>query len=127
MEKIKSPYLPHVVIENPKGSYKSFEIEDDPVWKDYPLAGVTYPVDYGYVEGYKSEDNEDLDIFVGSGDQNGYIRIWRYDVPIETKFVRNVTEDEWNQILKVFSPVLKDQGLFAGEEEFRSTLEGYKR
>jgi inorganic pyrophosphatase len=76
-----------ICIENPKGSYKSFEIENDPVWKDYPLKGVTYPVDYGYIENYRSEDNQDLDVFVGTGESNGYMKIWRCDVPAETKFV----------------------------------------
>jgi inorganic pyrophosphatase len=56
-----------IIIENPKGSHKVFvEDGDTSEWRDYPLKGVTYPVDYGYIEGYKSEDGEDLDIFVGS-------------------------------------------------------------
>jgi inorganic pyrophosphatase len=39
-----------IVIEQPKGSYKSFEIQGDQLWKDYPLEGMTYPVNYGYVK-----------------------------------------------------------------------------
>jgi hypothetical protein len=116
-----------LVIENPKGSYKSFEIENDPVWKNYPLAGVTYPVDYGYADGYKSEDNHDLDVFVGSGDLNAYIKIWRYDVPIETKFAIGVTEEEWKEIVTIFAPVIKEKYLFKTEEEFRNNLILYKR
>jgi hypothetical protein len=116
-----------VVIENPKGSYKSFEVEDDPVWKDYPLAGVTYPVDYGYMEGYKSEDNHDLDVFIGTGDLNGYMKIWRYDVPLETKFMLDISQEEWNEIINIYSPVIKEKKLFKNEEEFRSTLNTYKR
>jgi hypothetical protein len=116
-----------IVIENPKGSYKSFEIENDPVWKDYPLAGVTYPVDYGYIDGYKSEDGHDLDVFVGSGNLNGYIKVWRYDVPIETKFAINVTEKEWDEIIKIFSPVIKEQKIFSDDGELKKTLALYEK
>jgi len=116
-----------IVIENQKGSYKSFEIKNDPLWENYPISGVTYPVDYGYIEGYKSEDGHDLDVFVGSGKLNGYIKIWRCDVPIETKFITNVTEEEWNEIVKIFSPVIKEQKLFEKDSEFQKFLFLYKK
>lgn len=114
-----------IVIENPKGSYKSFEIENDPVWKDYPLAGVTYPVDYGYIENYFSEDAHNLDVFVGSGEINGYIQVWRFDVPIETKFVFNVTNSEWEKILQAFAPVLKNQKIFSNKEDVFKELSNF--
>ncbi len=126
MQEIKKPE-PKVVIENPKGSYKSFEIENDPVWKDYPLAGVTYPVDYGYIEGYNSEDGHDLDVFTGTGDRYGYIKVWRYDVPLETKMALRVTESEWQDILKTFAPVIKDSQIFANEKDFLDFLATYKK
>ena len=116
-----------VVIENPKGSYKSFEIENDPIWKDYPLSGVTYPVDYGYIEGYKSEDGHDLDVFVGSGDSYGYIKIWRCDVSIETKVATNVTQEEWQKIVEAFSLVMKERHIFGNKKEFQDFLEAYKK
>lgn len=116
-----------IVIENQKGSYKSFEIDSDPAWKDYPLAGVTYPVDYGYIEGYKSEDGHDLDVFVGSGDRYGYIKIWRYDVPIETKFAMKVTDGEWKEIVRIFAPVTKEQKLFLDKKDFEASLGVYKK
>ena len=115
-----------IIIENPKGSYKSFEIENDPIWKDYPLRGVTYPVDYGYVEGYKSEDGHDLDVFVGSGNLNGYIKVWRYDVPIETKFIFKVTQKEFDDIVKAFDPVLKEKRIFKSEDEASDELKNYE-
>ena len=112
---------PHtIVIENKKGSYKSFEIEGDPVWLKYPLAGVTYPVDYGYIEGYVSEDGHDLDVFVGSGDAtigavlNGYIRVWRYDVPEETKMFMNLTQEELDAVIAAFKPVLVESRVLDG-------------
>ena len=114
-----------IVIENPKGTYKSFKIENDPVWKDYPLAGVVYPVDYGYIEGYKSEDGEDLDVFFGSGNLSGYIKIWRCDVPIETKFIIDVSQDEWDEIVKTFNPVIKEKVIFSNNEEFEKFLNNY--
>lgn len=117
----------NIVIENVAGTYKSFEIEGDPIWKDYPLQGVTYPVDYGYIKGYKSEDGHDLDAFVGSGETNGYIKVWRCDVPIETKFVIGVTTDEWSKILKIFAPVIKEYVLFKGNEDFYEALMRYQK
>lgn len=88
-------------LENLKGSYKSFG--DNP---EYPLKGVTYPVDYGYVEGYKGEDGDELDMFFGSGEKCGYIKVWRLDVPEETKFFVQLTEEELEKVLNEFKPVL---------------------
>lgn len=89
-------------IENPRGSYKQFADNSDP----YPLKGVTYPVDYGSIEGYTGEDGDPLDIFVGTGTINGYLTVWRTDVPSETKIMYHVTEAEYQSILTVFSPVV---------------------
>lgn len=115
-----------IVIENPRGSYKSFEIENDPVWKDYPLTGVTYPVDYGYIVGYHSEDGHDLDVFLGTGKFYGYIRIFRMDVPVETKMVMRVTPLEWRAILVAFAPVLVGCQIFKGRREFHAVLKRLK-
>lgn len=95
-----------ITIENPMGSYKSFETEGDPTWSSYPLKGVTYPVDYGYIDDYTGEDGAELDIFVGSSTLDGYIVVWRLDVPKETKFFINLSTDELNAIKKEFAPVL---------------------
>lgn len=119
--------IPHlkVVIENPKGSYKSFETEGDPVWSQYPLKGVTYPVDYGYIEGYKGEDGAELDVFQGSGDLFGYITIWRADVPQETKFFVQLTPLELSEVLKVFGPVIVNHELL-NEEQVLEKLTQFK-
>ncbi len=117
-----------IIIENPKGSHKVFvEESDTSEWKDYPLRSVTYPVDYGYIEGYKSEDDEDLDVFVGTGELSGYMKIWRCDVPIETKFIMNVTQEEFGEIITLFASVVTEKGEFKTESEFRSKLQEYKR
>ena len=105
-----------VVIENPKGSYKSFDIEGDFVWEKYPLTGVVYPVDYGYIDGYTGEDGHDLDVFVGSGNLFGFIKIWRMDVPEETKILAKVTQEELDQILQTFSPALLSHTLLTEQE-----------
>ncbi len=116
-----------IVMENKKESYKSFEIEDDLIWKDYPLKGVTYPTDYGYVEGYKSEDGHDLDVFIGTGYLNGYIKVWRCDVPLETKFILGVTVEEYDKIIETFLPVIKEQSRFSNDLECLDKLNLYKR
>ncbi|MDQ5957899.1 MAG: hypothetical protein QG665_231 [Patescibacteria group bacterium] len=115
-----------IIIENPKGSYKSFETEGDDVWQSYPLKGVTYPVDYGYIQDYIGEDDAELDIFVGSGNQSGYIKVWRLDVPEETKFFANLTETELNQVIEAFSPVLIEHKIL-DEENFEQKISEFKK
>jgi len=115
-----------IVIENPRGSYKDFEIEGDPIWDKYPIKGVTYPVDYGFVDGYKSEDGHDLDVFVGFGDQVGYIKVWRYDVPEETKMILNCTTEEVEQIVETFKPVLVNHEIMK-KEDWLKMLEKFKK
>jgi hypothetical protein len=115
----------HIVIENPKGTYKSFQTEGDPIWETYPLKGVTYPVDYGYIEGYMGEDNAELDIFVGTGTLCGYIRVWRLDVPEETKIFKNLTDEELQQVLTVFAPVLRTHAIL-DEKDLLNMLRLFK-
>lgn len=114
-----------IVIENPKGSYKSFETENDPVWSSYPLKGMTYPVDYGCVEGYVGEDGAELDIFVGTGDVQGYIHVWRLDVPIETKFFIQVSDSELETIKNAFAPVLRETKILS-DAKFIQQIEKFK-
>ncbi|MBM3230654.1 hypothetical protein FJZ22_03315 [Candidatus Pacearchaeota archaeon] len=115
-----------IIIEQQKGEYKSFEIKNDPVWKDYPLSGVTYPTKYGYLKGFKSEDGHELDIFVGSGKLCGYIKVWRCDVPIETKIVYNVTKIEYEKIIATFKPVIKEKETL-DTKRFKIFIEQYKK
>ena len=114
-----------ITIENLKGSYKSFEIDNDPVWDSYPLKGVTYPVDYGCIAGYTGEDEDELDVFVGSGKQNGYIKVWRLDVPEETKFFIKLTYEELSDVLEVFKPVLLKHEIL-NDTRFISKIEKFK-
>ncbi len=114
-----------IIIENPKGSYKSFETENDPVWSSYPLKGMTYPVDYGCIEGYLGEDGASLDVFVGTGNLQGYIRVWRLDVPIETKFFIQISDSELDDIKHAFAPVLREVEVLS-DTDFASRLEKFK-
>lgn len=116
----------HIEIENPKGSYKSFETEGDEMWGEYPLKGVTYPVDYGSISGYVGEDGAELDVFVGSGDLFGYIKVWRLDVPEETKVVARVTETEMHAIKQVFAPVLLTSDILS-EDAFLKLVAEFKQ
>lgn len=115
-----------IIIENPKDSYKSFESEDGSTEGDYPLKGVTYPVDYGYIEGYEGEDGADLDVFVGSGNLLGFIKVWRLDVPEETKMFINVTQGELDQVLEAFKPVLLSHEVLT-EADFTEKLSHFKK
>jgi hypothetical protein len=45
--------LSTIVIENEVGSYKDFRAASD-----YPLKGVTYHAEYGYLPGYTGEDGD---------------------------------------------------------------------
>jgi hypothetical protein len=99
-----------IVIENRKGSYKSFDTDSS-----YPLKGVTYPVDYGYIKGYTGEDGDPLDAFVGSGKLFGYITVWRNDVPTETKMFLNLTDAELDLVKKEFAPVLTQAEILQGK------------
>lgn len=89
------------VLEKPKGSTKYFG-------KDYPIKRMIYPVDYGYLPGYISEDGDDTDFFKGTGDQHGMFQVWRPDVKgdIETKFFYMLTDKEQAAVVTAFTPVL---------------------
>lgn len=115
-----------IIIENAKGTYTSFETEQDPIGQPYPLKGVTYPVDYGYIEEYLGEDGAELDVFVGSGELCGYIRVWRLDVPEETKFFINLTDTELHEVLHAFAPVLLKHEIL-DEETFALEIERFRK
>ena len=122
-EKIKNL---SIHIENSAGTYKSFETEGDLLWERYPLKGVTYPVDYGYIDGYQGEDGAELDVFVGSGNLNGYMKVWRMDVPEETKFFKDLTLDELDKVLETFKSVLVSHKRIINPNLFFKEIEKFK-
>jgi hypothetical protein len=103
-----------IVIENPRGSYKKFT----DILEEYPILGVTFPADYGYIEGYIGEDAHDLDVFVGTGDLHGFMRVNRDDVAggIETKIIISVTEKEFEEIKEIYQLVIQEIKKVSEEE-----------
>lgn len=95
-----------IVIENLRGSYKKFA----DTLEEYPILGVTFPVHYGYIDGYIGEDTHDLDVFVGSGEVHGIMRVNRDDVVggIETKLIIYVTEKEFDEIKETYKLVINE-------------------
>lgn len=114
----------HFVIENPKGSYKKFVDSLD----EYPLLGVTFPTHYGYINGYMGEDTADLDMFLGSGDQFGVLKVNRDDVEggIETKLMLYVTDAEYDAIAQEYAPVI-NQITKVSEDTIEQLLPSFKK
>lgn len=110
-------------VEKHTGEYKDFGSNSD-----YPLKGVTYPVDYGYIKGFTGEDGADLDIFLGSeGSIYGYIKVMRPELENgEHKFYLNVTDDEERGILREFAPVLLGHGRFKNFDELKAAIEPFR-
>lgn len=113
-----------IVIENKRGTHKDFHASSD-----YPLKGVTYPVDYGYLPGYLGEDKVDLDFFVGNKNPGicGYIRVSRPDTENgETKFFTNVISEDIKAICEAFKPVLLESHIYSSADELLGSLVTFK-
>jgi|GEM_PF-858817 len=114
-----------IVIENKRGTYKDFQAASN-----YPLKGVTYPVDYGFLPGYLGEDKADLDFFVGEENPGlcGYIRVSRPDTENgETKFFTNVTAENINAICEAFKPVLLESYEYSSADELLDSLKSFRK
>lgn len=113
----------NIRIEYVRGAYKKFVDS----LEEYPILGVTFPTHYGYIIGYESEDGHDLDIFLGSGNTHGAIRVNRGDVPggIETKIILCVTEAEFEQIRKAYQEVIYELKAMS-EDEIMIYIEHFK-
>ena len=107
--------LKQIVIENLEGSYRDFEL---PPGSSYPLKGVTYPVDYGYIQGYIAEDGVELDVFLGAHENGllGYIQVDRGSNPAESKVFINVSNKNIDAICAAFKPVLLRQKTLSDAE-----------
>lgn len=112
-------------IEKHAGEYKDFGNPES----DYPLKGVTYPVDYGDIDGYLGEDGANLDVFMGySGTIFGYIKVFRPELPNgEHKFYLYLTEDEERAILKEFGPVILKNDRFKSIDELTQAVKPFKQ
>lgn len=110
-----------ITIENPRGSYKKFKA-------GYPVSGVTFPTHYGYIQNYASEDNRDLDVFLGNGDLFGFIVMYRPSCPDnkETKTFIQISEKELNAIKKAYEPVIEEVTL-VDQETFLKEIQKFNR
>ena len=112
-------------IEKRAGEYKDFGL---PPESTYPLKGVTYPVDYGDIEGYIAEDEANLDLFVGSGEYSGYLRVMRPELKEgEHKFYLNLTAEEEKSVINEFSPVIIDHGRYNSVLELTEAIEPFRQ
>ncbi len=120
----KNELIGKIVIENQKGSYKKFADSLD----EYPILGVTFPCEYGYIEGYKGEDDADLDIFLGSGNTFGYMTVRRDDARggLETKILYKVSNEEIEQIKEEYGPVLDSVTILNSEQEILDYIQKFK-
>ncbi|MGB4768133.1 MAG: hypothetical protein WBP22_02640 [Candidatus Saccharimonas sp.] len=110
-------------VEKKAGEYKDFGTANS----DYPLKGVTYPVDYGDIEGYTGEDGANLDLFVGDGSIDGYFIVYRPELENgEHKFYLNLTEEEEASVLAEFAPVITEQNRFESYADLLSAIEAFK-
>jgi hypothetical protein len=112
-------------VEKHAGEYKDFgNSADDP----YPLTGVTYPVDYGDIEGYLGEDGANLDVFMGrDGTILGFFTVMRPELEEgEHKFYVNLTEDEEKAVLKEFEPVVLEHGRFQSMNELIAAIQPFQ-
>jgi len=113
-----------IVIEVPAGTYRDFGASSD-----YPLKGVTYPVDYGYLPGYLGEDKADLDFFVGEAQDglSGFIRVFRPDIENgETKFFTAATDTDINAIREAFKPVLLEYEIFQSGSKLLEAIKAFR-
>lgn len=96
-----------IIIENPTGSYKDFGLKAP---EDYPIHGVNFYADYGYIPGYTGEDGHELDVFVGADSasgRSGYFTVFRSkEVPEEHKFYFDMTSEQLNKTLDEYTAVL---------------------
>lgn len=109
-----------ITIENVRGSYKKFR-------EGYPVAGVTFPTHYGFIQGYRSEDGKDLDVYLGNGQLHGYIKMKRPTFPdgVETKTFVYTSEAELNAIEKAYEPVIVEIKQIE-ESKFITFIEQFK-
>ncbi|MFZ1257991.1 MAG: hypothetical protein WAQ25_00815 [Candidatus Saccharimonas sp.] len=114
-----------IIIENEVGTYKDFQLKPDDT---YPLAGVTYPTDYGFIPGYIGEDGYDLDVFVGTDLQGraGYFTVWRGDVPEEHKYYVAMKDEELSEVLRVFAPVTLGNVAIKSFDELITDIQKFK-
>lgn len=114
--------LPAVNIDRPKGFQKTFHTPKGPLT-------ATYPVDYGYFDGYiNPDDQEGADVFMGTGGPNGlHGRFMKGKnlsgkwEPDERKWYANLTPAEHKSVLNFYTQ--QDPKLLADHVTFKTHKE----
>jgi len=121
MKEALAKILNSAVIDQPKGSYKHFGL------KNYPLKGIKYTTDYGYLPGHTGEDKAELDFFRGTGKKQGTLLFHRPDVKggKETKTYFNMSTKELSRIRKDLAPILLDHTAMS-QKRFAEELKKFK-
>ena len=125
VSKLPSP-LNTFVLDVPKDKYYDFEL---PPGSTYPLKGVTYPVDYGHILGYTSEDGHELDLFVGEQTDGlvGHVLVFRgEDRPDEHKFYIGLDQRDLDGILDQLKPVLIEHKAMTNIDELLEAIKIFK-
>lgn len=122
------PLLPNplntIFIEMRPGDHKDFGAAPD-----YPLKGVTFVTEYGYLPGYTGEDGAELDFFVGSQKDGlyGSFTVYRPELKQgEHKFYVCMGEEELAATLKEYAPVVVKHEPLEGMAELLSKIEQFK-
>ncbi|HSW99854.1 MAG TPA: hypothetical protein VLH38_02345 [Patescibacteria group bacterium] len=114
--------LSAITIEMHPGEYKDFGVAQD---SDYPLAGVTFASEYGFLPGYIGEDGAELDFFVGSqvdGKQGSFI-VFRPELKNgEHKFYVAMSDEELERTLIEYTPVIVQHISFKTNEELLAAI-----
>jgi len=103
ISQLPSP-LNAIFVEMQPGDYKDFGSASD-----YPLRGVAFVTQYGYLSGYKGEDDAELDFFVGSQLHGlcGSFVVFRPELANgEHKFYIAMSKDELRKTLEEYKPVV---------------------
>ena len=96
---------------------------------DYPLKGVTFVTEYGYLPGYTGEDGADLDFFVGSQKDGlcGSFTVYRPELKHgEHKFYVCMGEEELAVTLKEYASVVMKHDALANMNKLVLEIEQFK-
>lgn len=120
------PPLNTFVVDIPANQYYDFDLAPD---STYPLAGVTYPVDYGNIPGYTAEDAHELDFFVGNetdGEMGSIVVDRGPSIGHERKFYVGLSKDEISLVLQQLQPVLVSHQDIRDTPSLLEAIEPYK-
>jgi hypothetical protein len=118
--------LTSFIIDVPAHHYYDFELSPE---STYPLRGVTYPVDYGHINGYTAEDGHELDLFVGNSADGlaGVVLVDRgTNTPNEHKFYVALSAEEVTGIISQLKPVLISHQELATTKDLLANIEQFK-